>query len=118
MRDDLVVPPPPKDFLPITQIEEKVSEDRWELSDEAWEWNLGLLNDQQLLRRYHDASAELTAQALTFDENDRMVPREFSHKELDAANALQHYWQTVCEIKVRKAVREVLAAVAQEERCR
>lgn len=109
------IPPAPKGFVPIQEIEEKALDPHWEISDVAWDWNLGLLDDRQLLRRYHDAAAELTAQALTFDEHDRMVPRDFSQKELDAANALQHYWQTVCEIKVRKAVREVLAAVAQEQ---
>jgi hypothetical protein len=115
-RDDLVVPLPPEGFVPVAEVEEQLMSEHWALDDPACQqWDFSLLSDAELLRRFHNAGAELTAQALTFDEHDQMVPRKFSQRELDAANALDHYWRVYVEIKVRRAVREVLQAIAQEQ---
>jgi hypothetical protein len=111
-RDDSVVPPPPEGFLPVEVVEEQFMSEHWKLSDPAWtQWDFSLLSDKELLKRYHDASAELTVQVLTFDEEDHIIPRQFSQQELDAANALDHYWRAYCEVKVRSELRKLLQAL-------
>ena len=116
-RDDLVTPPPPAGFVPVEEIAEQLMSEHWDVNDPAWrQWDFSLLSDKELLKRFHDASAELTAQALTFDDKDRIVPRNFSQEELDAANALDHYWRVYVEIRVRREMRKLLQAFATEER--
>ena len=85
-RDDLVsdIPPAPAGFVPVEIVKEKFAELHWPVDDEAWSWNVEMMSDEELVRRFHNASAELEAQALELTDAGEIVPREFSERELAA----------------------------------
>lgn len=113
-RDDPGIPPAPKGFIPIQEWAEKALDPRWEISDPAWqEWDFAMLSDEQLLRRYRDASAELQAQALELTDDGHFVPRQFSEEELTRARALVNYWRTWAEVHLRHELRRVMQALAE-----
>ena len=74
------------------------------------------MSDEQLLRRFHDASAELQAQALELTDEGHFVPRVFSEEEITRARELVNYLRTWSEVHLRHELRKVAQALAMEER--